>query len=83
MWGLRADEVRRRNVFGLDIGLPIERFRREIRACLAGQTELATLTMPATNRRGKPVLCNVTCTPLLGKSQIQGVIVMVDEAAPD
>jgi hypothetical protein len=28
------------------------------------------------------VRCSVTCTPLLGKSHIQGVIVMVDEAAP-
>jgi two-component system CheB/CheR fusion protein len=83
MWGLRADEVRRRNVFGLDIGLPIEQFRREIRACLSGETDLANLKVHATNRRGKPVLCNVTCTPLIGKSHIQGVIVMIDEAAAD
>src|SRR5580765_491838 len=83
MWGLRADEVRNKNVFGLDIGLPVEQFRREIRACLAGETELETLTVNAVNRRGKPVLCTVTCTPLGGKSQIQGVIVMVDEATPD
>jgi two-component system CheB/CheR fusion protein len=82
MWGLRAAEVRNKNVFGLDIGLPVEQFRREIRSCLAGETEVATLSLPATNRRGKPVLCNVTCTPLLGKSRIQGVIVMVDEEAP-
>jgi two-component system CheB/CheR fusion protein len=82
MWGLRAAEVRNKNVFGLDIGLPIEQFRREIRACLAGETDLATLTVQATNRRGKPALCTVTCTPLIGKSHIQGVIVMVDEAAP-
>ena len=83
MWGLRAAEVRNKNVFGLDIGLPIEQFRREIRSCLAGETDVATLTLNATNRRGKPVLCSVTCTPLLGKSHIQGVIVMVDEASPD
>ena len=82
MWGLRAAEVRNKNVFGLDIGLPIEQCRREIRACLAGETDLANLTVQATNRRGKPVLCNVTCTPLLGKSRVQGVIVMVDEVAP-
>jgi two-component system, chemotaxis family, CheB/CheR fusion protein len=43
---------------------------------------LATLTVQAINRRGKPVLCDVTCTPLLGKTRIQGVIMMVDEAAP-
>jgi two-component system CheB/CheR fusion protein len=83
MWGLRVAEVRNKNVFGLDIGLPIEQFRREMRACLSGESELASLTVDATNRRGKPVQCIVTCTPLFGKGHIQGVIVMVDEAAPD
>jgi two-component system CheB/CheR fusion protein len=82
MWGLRAAEVRNKNVFGLDIGLPIEQLRRDIRACLAGETELATLMVDAINRRGKAVQCQVTCTPLLGKTRVQGVIVMVDEVAP-
>jgi len=82
MWGLRAAEVRNKNVFGLDIGLPVEQFRRELRACLSGEREVANLTVNATNRRGKPTECIVTCTPLLGKGQIQGVIVMVDEVAP-
>jgi two-component system, chemotaxis family, CheB/CheR fusion protein len=83
MWGLRAAEVRNKNVFGLDIGLPIETFRREIRACLSGETELANVTVDAINRRGKPVRCTVTCTPLFGKGHIQGVIVMVDEPPAD
>jgi two-component system CheB/CheR fusion protein len=82
MWGLRAAEVRNKNVFALDIGLPIEQLRGPIRSCLSGEKELATLAVQATNRRGKPVECSVTCTPLLGKSQIQGVIIMVDEVAP-
>jgi two-component system CheB/CheR fusion protein len=82
LWGLRAAEVRNRNVFGLDIGLPIERFRREILACLSGEQELTTMSLMATNRRGKPVQCTVTCTPLTGKNQIQGVIVLIDEVAP-
>ena len=54
MWGLRAAEVRNKNVFGLDIGLPVEQFRRELRACLSGEREVANLTVQATNRRGKP-----------------------------
>jgi two-component system CheB/CheR fusion protein len=82
MWGLRAAEVRNKNVFGLDIGLPVEQFRRELRACLSGEREVANLTVQATNRRGKPAECIVTCTPLFGKGQIQGVIVMVDEVPP-
>jgi two-component system CheB/CheR fusion protein len=82
MWGLRAAEVRNKNAFGLDIGLPMEQLRRELRACLSGESELANLRVHATNRRGKPVQCAVTCTPLFGKGHVQGVIVMVDEVAP-
>jgi two-component system CheB/CheR fusion protein len=82
LWGLRAAEVRNKNVFSLDIGLPIEQFRREILACLSGEQELTTRTVDATNRRGKAVQVQVTCTPLTGKDHIQGVIVVVDEAHP-
>jgi two-component system CheB/CheR fusion protein len=82
LWGLRAAEVRNKNVFSLDIGLPIDRFRREILACLSGEQELTSLSVEAINRRGKTVPCKVTCTPLTGKDQIQGVILLVDEAVP-
>jgi two-component system CheB/CheR fusion protein len=81
LWGLRATEVRNKNVFGLDIGLPIERLRREILSCLSGEQELTSLSLEATNRRGKSLRCTVTCTPLTGKHQIQGVILLVDEEA--
>jgi two-component system CheB/CheR fusion protein len=81
LWGLRAAEVRNKNVFSLDMGLPIERFRREIISCLGGEQDITSLAIEATNRRGKTVQCKVTCTPLVGKNQIQGVIVMIDEAA--
>ena len=36
MWGLRADEVRGKNILSLDIGLPVERLREPIRACMTG-----------------------------------------------
>jgi hypothetical protein len=62
--GLRADEARNQNVFGLDIGLPIQQLRRPIRV-----------------RRGKPIECKVTCTSLTGKSDVQGVIIHVDDIA--
>jgi two-component system CheB/CheR fusion protein len=81
LWGLRADEVRNQNVFGLDIGLPIEQLRRPIRACLTGENELTELSLIAMNRRGKPIECKVTCTSLKGKTDVQGVIILVDEIA--
>jgi len=81
LWGLRADEVRNQNVFGLDIGLPIEQLRRPIRACLTGENELTELSLTATNRRGQAIECKVTCTSLKGKTDVQGVIILVDEIA--
>jgi len=74
--------VRNKNVFSLDIGLPIEQFRREILACLSGEQDLTTRSVEARNRRGKAVQVQVTCTPLTGKDRIQGVILVVDEAQP-
>jgi two-component system CheB/CheR fusion protein len=81
LWGLRADEVRNQNVFGLDIGLPIEQLRRPIRACLTGENELTELSLTAMNRRGKAIECKVTCTALRSKTDVQGVIILVDEIA--
>ena len=37
LWGLRSDEVRGRNLLNLDIGLPVERLKPALRACLAGE----------------------------------------------
>jgi two-component system CheB/CheR fusion protein len=79
LWGLRAEEVRSKNVFGLEIGLPIEQLRRPIRACLTGESDLTDVMVTATDRRGKVLQCKVTCTPLMGRSQVQGVIMMIDE----
>src|SRR5712691_5810237 len=79
LWGLRAEEVRNKNVFGLDIGLPIEQLRHPIRACLTGESDLTDVMVTATNRRGKALQCKATCTPLMGRTQVQGVIMTIDE----
>jgi two-component system CheB/CheR fusion protein len=79
MWGLRAEEVRNKNVFGLDIGLPVDQLRRAIRSCLNGDADVHDISLSATNRRGKPVECKVTCTPLKGQTQVDGAILMIDE----
>ena len=64
LWGLRADEVRGKNLLNLDIGLPVERLKPALRACLAGEAAYQEIVLEATNRRGKPILCRVTCTPM-------------------
>ena len=81
MWGLRSDEVVQRNFLNLDIGLPVDRLRAPIRACLAGEAEFLDLSLDATNRRGRPVQVRVSCTPLRLNSsgEPRGVILLMEE----
>jgi two-component system CheB/CheR fusion protein len=80
LWGLREREVQGQNFLGLDIGLPVEKLKQPVRACLAGQNDIQEATLKATNRRGKSIECRVTCTPLVSQSDgIRGVILLVEE----
>jgi two-component system CheB/CheR fusion protein len=80
LWGMRADEVVGRNILGIDIGLPIDRLRQPLRDCLSGAREYIELQLDATNRRGRSILCRVTCSPLLGFQQVvRGVIVVMED----
>ena len=82
LWGLRADEVRGKNVLNLDMGLPVEPLRQSIRACLADETTHREVTVEAVNRRGRRLRCKVTCTPLGGNGRgTQGVILLMEEPA--
>ena len=66
MWGLRADEVRGQSLLALDIGLPTDRLRQVIRASLNGDSGSWDIVLPATNRRGRSIDCQITGTPLHG-----------------
>jgi two-component system, chemotaxis family, CheB/CheR fusion protein len=80
LWGLRADEVRGRSILGLDIGLPVEQLRSPVRALLNGEAAQREITLNAVSRRGKPILCWITCTPLIGSDhQVDGVILLMEE----
>ena len=85
LWGLRADEVEQTNFLGLDIGLPVAQLLPTIRACLAGEHNGSAIALPATNRRGRAIVCQTTVVPLVGRGdeRPQGVIVMMaEEPAP-
>lgn len=80
LWGLRSDEVRGKNFLNLDVGLPVERLKPAIRACLAGETEFNETLLDAINRRGKPISCRVTCTFLHDAGGAgDGVILVIEE----
>ena len=81
LWGLRADEVQGKSLLNLDIGLPVAELRALVRPCLSGEADRQTVVLDAVNRRGKPIKCRVTCTPLVSPSKKrEGVILMMEEA---
>ncbi len=79
-WGLRADEVRGKSFFKLDIGLPISRLATPIHDCLRGQCPSSTMSVDATNRRGKAIRSNIAFSTLIGpRGERRGVILMMEE----
>ena len=82
LWGLRATEVLGQHFLNLDIGLPVGQLRQPIRICMTEESQSIEVTLAATNRRGKGILCKVTCTSLIGRRQeIQGAIVLMEQIA--
>lgn len=80
LWGLRADEVRGQPLMDLDIGLPAQKLKGTIHACMSGESQHQEAVLDATNRRGKRMSCQVFCAPLLSpEREIQGVIVVMEE----
>jgi two-component system, chemotaxis family, CheB/CheR fusion protein len=83
-WGLREDEVRGRNVLGLDIGLPTERLKQPLRACIQATKQSVTLVLDAVNRRGRTMTCHVTISPLVTRDEeIHGAILLMEEDGRD
>jgi len=80
LWGLRSDEVKGQNFLNLDIGLPLEDLRAGIRSALGDGNGFTELVVRAVNRRGKPIACKVTSTPLLGaRGEVRGAILLMEE----
>lgn len=79
MWGLRADEVRGKNLFTLDFGLPVDQLQHAIRNCLSGVSESVEVTVDATNRRGREIRCRVVCSQMMDQSgHVHGVILLLE-----
>jgi two-component system CheB/CheR fusion protein len=72
MWGLAADEVQDQHLMSLDIGLPLDKLRPDLRAILQGREDRHEVVLEATNRRGRKFLCRVVVLPL-GASSVDGV----------
>lgn len=80
LWGLRENEVKGNSFLSLDIGLPVHQLRPLIQACLSGGADHNEITLDATNRRGKAIICRVACTPLMSPNKTrQGAILLMEE----
>jgi len=87
---LRRSEIRVQEVAvichrvlrNLDIGLPTDQLRSAIRTAFNGNGDVGEVVLAATNRRGKPIACKVTATPMLGvNKEVCGVILMMEDQA--
>jgi two-component system CheB/CheR fusion protein len=79
LWGLRAEETVGSAFQNLDIGLPVERLKTPLRACMDGSSDCEQVTLEAVNRRGRTIQCRVTCTPFAGiDRRVRGAVVVMD-----
>jgi two-component system, chemotaxis family, CheB/CheR fusion protein len=79
LWGVRQEEVQGQHFLNLDIGLPVDQVRPALRQAMSAEDGSRTAIVDATNRRGRPVRCRVTCSPLVGNDKaVRGVIVVVE-----
>ncbi len=79
LWGLRSEEVQGVHFMNLDIGLPVEQLHQPIRSCLSGEKRSQELILSAVNRRGRPITCQIVCTPLLGPGdEVRGAILLME-----
>jgi two-component system CheB/CheR fusion protein len=82
LWGLTAEEVEGRHLFGLDIGLPVDQLKPLLLSVLRGNNGNEEITLDAVNRRGKSIRCTVRVVPLssLSDGDASGIILMMEPA---
>lgn len=80
LWGLRADEVSGKLFFDLDIGLEVRAVEQLIDNDGASSKGFKQMEMDAINRRGKSFTCRIRISPLAGKRQQRGFVLLFDDA---
>jgi len=83
LWGLRAEEVSNQAFFQLDFGLPTGGFLGIVNECLAASRRTGPIRVAAINRIGRTITCTVTCSPLKGKRDGEGAVLLLEEVYPD
>jgi two-component system CheB/CheR fusion protein len=79
LWGLRADEVRGKHFFGLDIGLPMDQLKQPIAGLMRHGDQRFEAEIDAMNRRGRQIRMRVQCVSIGSAEQGKGIIVLMQE----
>jgi len=80
LWGVREEEAVGQALQNLDIGLPVERLKAAVRACIEGRSEVEEAVLEAVNRRGRAVGCRVSVAPLRnGGRNVSGAVLVMEE----
>ena len=78
LFGLRRDEVEGKPLMNLDAGLPVDRLKPLLRACLDEGSDREELTLAVVTRRGRTIEVRVACVPQHGASgTIEGAILFI------
>ena len=83
LWGVRSEESVGRHLLTLDIGLPLEQVKADIRSVIAGEANFREVKLNATNRRGRQVECKVSVSRLIGDLESpEGVLMLMEQVSP-
>jgi two-component system CheB/CheR fusion protein len=77
LWGLRADEVYREEFFALDFGLPTAALHESVWTSNEKGERSGPLKLEAVNRKGRPLVCRISCSPLHGPGE--GVVLLMEQ----
>ncbi|HEY1951586.1 MAG TPA: CheR family methyltransferase [Gemmatimonadaceae bacterium] len=79
LWGVRTDEVVNTPLSKLDIGLPLAEVRQMLLSAMTDGDHPMERKIPATSRKGKPIVCKVTVTAIRRPKHpdaLGGIVVM-------
>lgn len=80
LWGPKSDEVQNKSLFGLDIGLPVERLREPLYQCLSGTHPGQEILIDVLNSQSDVIQCRLSFNPLKdGSKEPHGVILFIKE----
>jgi two-component system CheB/CheR fusion protein len=79
LWGLRQDEVQGKNLFSLDIGLPVDQLRQPLLALAQSPDRSIEVEVDARNRRGRTLRMRLTCAAAGGNDRHRGIILLMQE----